>query len=349
MIKNTIGIPKEIKKFEFRVGATPTCVKAYKKICEYVFVEAGAGIGSGFSDDEYAEAGATIVSTAKEAWNAEMVIKVKEPQPSEFQYFEKGKFLYTYLHLAAFPDLTEALVRSEMNCVGYETISENNSLVCLEPMSIIAGKLAAQKGSEYLLAPHGRGILMGGLPGIPPANVTIVGGGSVGTAAARVSIGMGANVTILDISQKRLYELENIFGNSVNLLLSNDKNIKSTLVNTDLLIGAVLIPGKKAPKLFNSILLNLMKRNSVFVDVAIDQGGCSDTSVPTTHDNPIYYKDNILHYCVANMPSVSARTSTLALTNSTLKYGLDLFLNKDRKCEIDKGWQINKNGMIISM
>ncbi len=322
-----IACVKEIKNNEFRVGLTPDNVRSYIAACHEVYIEKGAGTGSGFSDEEYEKAGATLLDTAVEAWNtAEMMIKVKEPLKEEYSLFHEGLILYTYLHLAADKPQTEALLAGKVKAVAYETIQEaDNSLPCLVPMSQIAGRLSVQEGAKYLEKHYGgEGVLLSGVPGVRKAEVVILGGGTVGTNACKIAVGMGANVTILDVNLKRLEELDNIFGQSVQTLVSDDSNIERAVKTADLVIGSVLIPGDSAPKLFKKKYLSEMKRGSVFVDVAIDQGGCGETSHVTTHDNPIYIEDGVVHYCVGNMPGAVPRTSTIALTNATLRYGLQI-------------------------
>ena len=321
-----IGLPKEIKNNEFRVGLTPGAVSAYVQDGHTVLVEQGAGIGAGFTDEEYVEAGAVIVPDAKSAWDAEMVVKVKEPIECEYQYFRKGMILYTYLHLAADAPLTKALMDAEVTAIAYETIvGRNGGLPCLAPMSEIAGRMAAQEGAKYLEKTYGgRGVLLGGVPGVQRGNVVILGGGTVGTNAAKIAIGMGANVTIMDVSTRRLAYLDDIFPRQITTLFSSPANIRKAISQADLVIGAVLLPGRSTPKLVTKEDLKLMKPGSVIVDVAVDQGGCVETSHPTTHDEPIFVEDGVIHYCVANMPGAVARTSTRALVNSTLPMGLKL-------------------------
>ena len=321
-----IGLPKEIKNNEFRVGLTPGAVSAYVQAGHTVLVETGAGIGAGFPDEEYVAAGATIVADAKSAWDAEMIVKVKEPIECEYQYFRKGMLLYTYLHLAADAPLTKALMDAEVTAVAYETIvGRNGGLPCLAPMSEIAGRMSVQEGAKYLEKTYGgRGVLLGGVPGVKRGNVLILGGGTVGTNAAKIAIGMGANVTIVDVSTRRLAYLDDIFPRQVTTLFSTRANIQKAIAQADLVIGAVLLPGRSTPKLVKKEDLKLMKPGSVIVDVAVDQGGCVETSHPTTHDDPIFVEDGVIHYCVANMPGAVARTSTRALVNSTLPLGLKL-------------------------
>ncbi|EUJ66011.1 alanine dehydrogenase [Listeria fleischmannii] len=322
-----IGVPKEIKNNENRVAMTPASVLSYINAGHTVLVEKNAGLGSNFHDDDYIQAGAKIVETAQEAWDAEMVVKVKEPIASEYQYFREGLLLFTYLHLANEPELTEALVKNKVNSVAYETVElDDRSLPLLSPMSEVAGRMATQIGAQFLQKIHGgMGVLLSGVPGVERSNVTIIGGGMAGTNAAKIAIGLGAKVTILDLNLHRLRELDDIFGNDVTTLMSNDFNIEESVKNSDLVIGAVLIPGAKAPKLVKEHMVKQMKPGSVLVDIAIDQGGIFETSDRvTTHDNPTYEKYGVVHYAVANMPGAVPRTSTMALTNATLQYGLKL-------------------------
>lgn len=322
-----ISIAKEIKKHEYRVGATPACVATYVANGHTVIVEKGAGEGAGYSDAEYEKAGALIESDRGSIFSdAEMIVKVKEPQPEELQYLHEGQILFTYLHLASDKKLTKDLIKTKIMGVAYETIQlEDGSLPCLTPMSEIAGRLSVQEGAKYLEKTFGgRGILLGGVPGVRRGKVVIIGGGVVGLNAAKIAVGMGADVTILDISQKRLAYLDDIFGSSIQTLFSNEANICRSIAEADLVIGAVLVPGASAPKLIRKEFLKEMKKGSVIVDVAVDQGGCAETTRPTTHDDPIYVVDGVVHYAVTNMPGVVALTSTLALTNQTLRYGLAL-------------------------
>ncbi|EMG29020.1 alanine dehydrogenase [Listeria fleischmannii 1991] len=322
-----IGVPKEIKNNENRVAMTPASVLSYINAGHAVLVEKNAGLGSNFHDDDYIQAGAKIVATAQEAWDAEMVVKVKEPIASEYQYFREGLLLFTYLHLANEPELTEALVKNKVNSVAYETVElDDRSLPLLSPMSEVAGRMATQIGAQFLQKINGgMGVLLSGVPGVERSNVTIIGGGMAGTNAAKIAIGLGAKVTILDLNLHRLRELDDIFGNDVTTLMSNDFNIEESVKNSDLVIGAVLIPGAKAPKLVKEHMVKQMKPGSVLVDIAIDQGGIFETSDRvTTHDNPTYEKYGVVHYAVANMPGAVPRTSTMALTNATLQYGLKL-------------------------
>ena len=320
-----IGCVREIKNNEFRVGLTPASVKTYCEAGHTVYVERDAGCGSGFSTEEYMDAGAVILDTAREVWDAcEMMVKVKEPLEEEYACFHEGLILYTYLHLAADRPLTEALLSSKVKGFAYETLIESNrSIPLLTPMSQIAGRLSIQEGAKYLEKPFGgSGVLLSGVPGTPRAHVVILGAGMVGTNACRIAVGMGARVTILDISLDRLAYLDDIFGTKIQTLYSTAENIREVLKDADLVIGSVLIPGKAAPKLVKREYLKLMKPGSLIVDVAIDQGGCCETSHVTYHDAPTFQVDGINHYCVGNMPGAVPRTSTIALNNATLRYGL---------------------------
>ena len=322
-----IGCVKEIKNNEYRVGLTPDNVRAYVAAGHHVYMEAGAGQGSGFQDTEYVEAGASLLDNAADVWTlVDMMVKVKEPLPEEYGFFHDGMILYTYLHLAADREQTDALLAGKVEAVAYETIQEKDgSLPCLAPMIQIAGRLSIQEGAKYLEKRFGgEDILLAGVPGTPKANVVILGGGTVGMNACKIAVGMGANVTILDISLKRLEELDNMFGAHIQTLVSNDSNVERVLKDADLVIGSVLIPGGATPKLFKRKYLPEMKDGAVFVDVAIDQGGCGESSHVTTHDDPVYKMDGVVHYCVGNMPGAVPRTSTIALTNATLKYGLEI-------------------------
>ena len=322
-----IGCVKEIKNNEFRVGLTPDNVKAYIAAGHHVYMEKGAGIGSGFSDNEYVDAGASLIDNAADVWNlVDMMIKVKEPLPEEYPLFREGLILYTYLHLAADKEQADALLAGKVKAVAYETIQEvDRSLPCLAPMSQIAGRLSIQEGAKYLEKRFGgEGILLAGVPGTPKANVVILGGGTVGMNACKIAVGMGANVTILDVNLKRLEELDNMFGAHIQTLVSNDSNVERVVKDADLVIGSVLIPGGSTPKLFKKKYLPEMKDGAVFVDVAIDQGGCGESSHVTTHDDPVYIEEGVVHYCVGNMPGAVPRTSTIALTNATLRYGLKI-------------------------
>ena len=320
-----IGVPKEIKTHEYRVGINPSGVKQLVAANHKVLVHAGAGSSSGFSDETFTAAGAQIVDDPARVWGeSDMVIKVKEPLPAEFGYFREGLILYTYLHLAAFPELTQELLRRKVSGVAYETITDDRGgLPLLRPMSEIAGRMAAQVGASCLeRAEGGKGLLLGGIPGTRRGHVVILGGGVVGSAAARIAIGLGARVTVLDIDAERMHWLEDVFGNSIETLYSNPDNIEVEVQQADLVIGGVLVPGGAAPKLVRRHHLESMENGSVVVDVAVDQGGCIETCRPTTHDNPTFVEHGVLHYCVANMPGAVPQTSTIALTNATLPIAL---------------------------
>ena len=322
-----VGVPKEVKDHETRVGLVPSGVTALREAGHEVLVETHAGEGSSLTDREYMQAGAHILENASDVWSqADLVVKVKEPQPAEYPYFRPGLTLFTYLHLAPLPDLTDRLLQSKVNGVAYETIREaDNSLPLLTPMSEVAGRMSAQVGAQYLEKPNGgRGILLGGVPGVAPANVVVLGGGIVGTNAAKMALGLGAHVTIIDRNLNRLRELDDIFNGQVVTLASNAWTIGENLKTADLVIGAVLIPGASAPKLVKREMIANMKRGAVVVDVAIDQGGCFETSHATTHTDPVYFVDGVLHYCVSNMPAAVPHTSTFALTNATFPYLMEL-------------------------
>jgi alanine dehydrogenase len=317
----TIGVPKEIKESEQRVALLPSAAEQLKRRGHSVLVEKNAGVGSGYSDEEYVRAGAEIVDSADELFRrAEMVVKVKEPLPAEFPRLRKGQILFTYLHLAASKVLTEALLKSGVTGVAYETIQVANKLPLLEPMSEIAGRMSVVMGA-YFLAKHngGSGVLLGGVPGVMPGRVVVLGGGTSGVNAARMATGLGADVTILDVDIDRLRFLDLTMANT-HTLYSSEANLLELMPTTDLLIGAVLVPGAKAPKLITRAMLRKMKPGSVLVDIAIDQGGCAETSRPTTHLDPVYVEEGVTHYCVANMPAAYARTATQALTNVTYRY-----------------------------
>ena len=322
-----IGIPKEIKNNENRVAITPSGVKAFCQAGHQVIIQKSAGLGSGIEDKEYNEAGAAIIETAKEVFEkAEMIMKVKEPLISEYDLLRAGQILFTYFHFASSLELTEAMMKRKVICITYETVqTDDGGLPLLAPMSEVAGKMAAQVAAYYLAAPYGgRGVLMGGVPGVSPAKVVVVGGGTVGTNAAKVAAGMGANVTLFDININRLKYLDDVLPKNITLLMSNQHNIEEEIKDADAVIGAVLIPGAKAPKLVTEEMTKKMKANSVIVDVAIDQGGCIATSKPTSHSDPVFKLHDVLHYCVTNMPGAFSRTSTFALTNATLPYGLEI-------------------------
>lgn len=322
-----IGCVKEIKNNEFRVGITPDNVKSYTNAGHVVYIEKGAGEGSCFTDEEYKEAGAVLIDTAKEVWDTcEMMIKVKEPLEEEYKYFHKDLILYTYLHLAADRPLTDAMLKAGVKGVAYETLIERNrSIPLLAPMSQIAGRLSVQEGAKYLEKPFGgKGMLLSGVPGTPKAKVVILGAGNVGTNACKIAVGMGADVTIFDISLERLAYLDDIFGARIQTMYSTDAAIEKAVKDADLVIGCVLIPGKAAPKVMKKAYLKEMQPGSVIVDVAVDQGGCCETTKVTYHDNPTFVVDGVVHYCVGNMPGAVPRTSTIALTNATLKYGFQI-------------------------
>ena len=322
-----IGVPKEIKDNEARVGITPAGVKALTEAGHKVLVETQAGTQSGFPDEDYQNAGAEMVGEAGYVWGkSEMVVKVKEPIEKEYVFFREGLVLFTYLHLAPLPGLTDKLLESKVVGIAYETVRDRRgTLPLLTPMSEVAGRMSVQVGASYLEKERGgRGILLGGVPGVPPANVTILGGGIVGTNAARIALGFGAKTTLIDMNLNRLRELEDIFGGRIYTLASNSYNIAQATREADLLIGGVLIPGATAPKLVTRAMVSRMKKGAVIVDVAIDQGGCVETARPTSHSNPSYKVAGVVHYCVTNMPGAVPHTSPLALTNSTFPYLLRL-------------------------
>jgi alanine dehydrogenase len=328
-----IGVPKEIKNNENRVALTPAGVAELKNNGHSVYVQATAGEGSGFADEEYTAAGAVILPTIEEVYGiAEMIIKVKEPIASEYPLIKKDQLLFTYFHFASSEPLTHAMIERQAICLAYETVEKTDrSLPLLVPMSEVAGRMSIQEGAKYLEKPlKGRGILLGGVPGVPPAKVLVLGGGIVGTQAAKMAAGLGAQVTIMDVSLPRLRQLDDIMPANVMTQMSNNYNIRKAILDTDLIIGAVLIPGAKAPHLITRDMLKLMRPGTVLVDVAVDQGGCIETCTPTTHENPTFIIDDIVHYCVANMPGAVPYTSTLALTNATLPYAVQL---------ANKGWQ----------
>lgn len=321
-----IGIPKEIKNNENRVALTPAGVQSLVAQGHQVVIETGAGLGAGFADEDYKAQGATILATAKEVWASELVVKVKEPLAEEYGFLREDLLLFTYLHMAAAPELAEAMLTSKTTGIAYETVTNNGQLPLLTPMSEVAGRMAVQIGAHFLTKQEGgAGVLLGGVPGVPKGKVTIIGGGVVGTHAARIALGLGAQVTILDISANRLSILEEVFGNQIQTLMSNPFNIESSVKDADVVIGAVLLPGAKAPKLVTEHMVKQMRPGSVIVDVAVDQGGVVETADRvTTHDNPICEKHGVLHYAVANIPGAVARTSTIALTNVTLPYIIKL-------------------------
>ncbi|MGH9417610.1 MAG: alanine dehydrogenase [Terriglobales bacterium] len=318
-----IGVPRELKDHETRVGLVPAGVGELVGLGHKVMVETGAGHASFFDDEEYLRAGAEIVNTAKELWNrAEMICKVKEPIEPEYRYFRPGLLLFTYLHLAPLPELTEELLQKQVTAIGYETVvGPAGGLPLLEPMSEVAGRLAVQIGTQYLERRYGgRGMLLGGVPGVPPARVLVLGGGIVGTNAAKMAVGLGAVVVLADRSLTRLRQIDDLFGGRVLTLAANPTTIAEAVRDADLLIGAVLIPGASAPKIVSTAMVESMKRGAVIVDVAIDQGGCIETAHPTTHTHPSYLVHDVVHYCVSNMAAAVPRTSTLALTNATFAY-----------------------------
>ena len=317
-----IGVPTEIKTREYRVGINPGGVVALTRAGHQVLVQKGAGLGAGISDAEMVAAGAKIVPTAEDAWSAEMVMKVKEPLPAESGFFRAGQILYTYLHLAPLPELTRELMNKKVRAIAYETVQNpDGSLPLLRPMSEVAGRMSTQVGAACLQKEHGgKGVLLGGVPGTRRGKVAILGGGVVGSHAARIAVGMGAHVTVLDVDHARMSYLEDIFGASIETLYSNPKNIEKAVIEADLVIGAVLVAGAKAPKLVDEELVKRMSPGSVVVDVAVDQGGCIATCRPTDHDHPTFELHGVVHYCVPNMPGAVAQTSTFALTNVTLRY-----------------------------
>ena len=334
-----VGCVKEIKNNEFRVGITPDNARAYVNSGHVVLIQKDAGIGSGFSNEEYVKAGATILDTAKEVWDeCEMMVKVKEPLEEEYELFHEGLILYTYLHLAADQATLDALLKGKVKSVAYETLMERDgSLPLLAPMSQIAGRLSMQEGAKYLEKRFGgEGVLLAGVPGTPKAHVVILGGGTVGANACKIAVGMGASVTILDINLQRLEYLDDLFGSQIQTLYSNETNIESAVKSADLVVGCVLVPGGATPKIFKKEFLKEMKPGAVFVDVAVDQGGCGESTKVTTHDNPVYIEDGVVHYCVGNMPGAVPRTSTIALTNATIKYGLQI-----ADCGLEKACQTN--------
>lgn len=329
-----IGVPKEIKNNENRVALTPAGTQELVKRGHTVYIQTKADEGSGFSDDEYNNAGAKILSTAQEVFSvAEMIMKVKEPIEQEYDLIRKDQLVFTYFHFASYEPLAHAMIKSGAVCLAYETVEKNDgSLPLLVPMSEVAGRMAIQEGAKYLEKPlKGRGILLGGVPGVMPAKVLILGGGVVGTNAAKIAAGMGADVTITDVNIPRLRYLDDVMPKNVHTMVSNDYVIRDLVKTHDLIVGAVLIPGAKAPKLITRDMLKSMRPGTVLVDVAVDQGGCIETCKPTTHENPTYIIDDVVHYCVANMPGAVPYTSTLALTNATLPYAIKLAGNGWKK------------------
>ena len=337
----TIGVPKEVKDHESRVGVTPAGVKALVEAGHTVLVETNAGALSAFVDDEYQNAGAEIVGSAYDVWRlADMVVKVKEPTEKEYKHFREGLVLFTYLHLAPLTDLTNALLEKKVVGIAYETVRDAaGTLPLLTPMSEVAGRMSVQVGATYLEKEHGgRGVLLGGVPGTPSGNVCIIGGGIVGTNAAKIALGMGARVTLVDLNLNRLRELDDIFQGRVLTLASNSYNVERAVCEADLVIGGVLIPGAAAPKIVKKAMVAKMKKGAVIVDVAIDQGGCIETARPTTHTDPSYVVDGVVHYCVTNMPAAVPYTSTLALTNATFPYLMKIAnLGAKAAIQADKG------------
>ncbi len=322
-----IGVPKEVKDHESRVGVTPAGVKSLTEAGHKVLVEHDAGVLSAMPDDEFQAAGAEIVGSAYDVWRlAEMIVKVKEPVEKEYRNFRPDLLLFTYLHLAPLDDLTEALLTNKVTGIAYETVRDNfGGLPLLTPMSEVAGRMSVQVGAAYLEKEHGgRGVLLGGVPGVAPGNVCVIGGGIVGTNAAKIALGMGAKVTLIDLNLNRLRELDDIFGGRLYTVASNSYNVERAVCEADLVIGGVLIPGAAAPKIVTKAMVAKMKKGAVIVDVAIDQGGCIETARPTTHSDPSYVVDGVVHYCVTNMPAAVPNTSTLALTNATFPYVMKL-------------------------
>jgi len=343
-----IGVPKEIKNNENRIAMTPAGAYAFCNAGHEVIIEKSAGLGSGFGDKEFIEAGASIIDTAKEVFDkADMIMKVKEPMSVEYDLIKPNQILFTYFHFASGLELTKAMMKKNAICITYETVqTADGALPLLSPMSEVAGKMAAQVAAYYLALPYGgRGVLMGGVPGVNPAKVVVVGGGTVGTNAAKVAAGMGANVSLFDININRLKYLDDVLPKNITVLYSNQHNLEKEIKDADAVIGAVLIPGAEAPKLVTEEMIKMMKPNSVIVDVAIDQGGCIETSKPTSHSDPVFKLHGVLHYCVTNMPGAFARTSTFALTNATLPYGLEI-ANKGYK-EAIKGDKALAKGLNV--
>jgi len=343
-----IGVPKEIKNNEYRVAVVPSGVKTLVQNGHTVLIQKGAGTESGIDDKEYEEVGGKIVDGVKKVWNkAEMIIKVKEPLKEEYEFVQEKHILFTYFHFASSEELTKAMIKSKAVCIAYETIETlDGRLPLLTPMSEVAGRMSIQEGAKYLEKPqNGRGVLLGGVPGVEPAEVLILGGGIVGTNAAKIAAGMGAKVTIMDIDVERLRYLDDVMPPNVVTMMSNEYNIRQKLKTADLVVGAILVIGARAPVLISRDMLKLMKKGSVIVDVAIDQGGCCETSKPTTHSDPIYIVNGVVHYCVANMPGAVPCTSTYALTNATFPYAFEIANNGYRKVilknpEIEKGLNI---------
>jgi len=335
-----IGVPREIKPDEYRVGMTPSGVRTLTLSGHTVLVEKSAGTGSGLPDDAYDAEGAEIIDAPDELWSrAEMVVKVKEPIEAEYRFLREGLILYTFLHLAADKLLTETLLREKVTAIAYETVQEDDgSLPILIPMSEIAGRMSIQAGARYLEKPNGgSGILLGGVPGVPPGLVAVLGGGVAGTNAAKMALGLGARVKMLDLSLARLRALDDIFGGRVETVHSNPHTVNDAVMEADLLVGAVLIPGAKAPRLVTRRMVGEMKKGAVIVDIAVDQGGCVETSRPTSHHDPVYSVDGVLHYCVSNMPGAVPRTSTFALTNANFSYAFEIARKGFRMAVLDNG------------
>lgn len=345
-----IGVVKEIVNNEFRVGLTPTNVAEFINNGHEVFVEKDAGLNSGFDDEEYRENGAVIKETAKEVWEkADLLIKVKEPQNSEYKYFRENQTVFGYLHLAAHKDLTQSLLKAKTNAIAFETVTKSDgSLPCLEPMSIIAGRLSAVLGAQYLMKTKGgSGKLISGIPGVDQAKVSIVGAGNVGVNALKLLVGLGANVTILDVNLSKLSELDALYGNKVTTLFSNSKNLEKSISNSDLVIGAISLKGEKAPKLIKRKYYKNMRKGSVIIDVAIDQGGSTEVSRPTSHDNPTFVVDGIIHYCVPNIPGSVPLTATEGLNNAIMKYAL-IIANEGIEKAVNKYDEIRTGANIIN-
>lgn len=345
-----IGIPKEIKNNEFRVSLTPAGALELSRYQHEVIVETNAGLGAGYSDEAYRQVGALIVDSALEVYNqSEMIVKVKEPLSEEYSMIREDHIVFTYFHFVASKELTDGMITQKATCIAYETVQEKNgSLPLLIPMSMVAGRLAVQEAANYLLSPNeGKGKLMGGVPGVAPANVMILGGGIVGTEAAKMAAGLGASVTIFDINGDRLRYLSEMLPKNVSTLFSNSYTIEEALPNVDVIIGAVLIPGGKAPHLIKESHLQRMTAKSILIDVAVDQGGCIETCRPTTHANPVYFQENILHYGVANMPGAVPQTATRALTNATLPYVIQL-ANKGWKKAIEENVVLERGVNIVN-
>lgn len=344
-----IGVPKELKTLENRVALVPAGVEILRMRGHRVLVETGAGIGSGFEDDDYAELGAEIIDSNADIFaEAEMILKVKEPLPEEYALIRENQIVFTYFHFAASQELTEAMMETKCVAIAYETVeSTDRSLPLLVPMSEVAGRMSVQVGADCLEHPHGGiGVLLGGVPGVEPANVVILGGGVVGTNAAKIAAGLGAHVSILDVNLPRMRYLEDVMPPNVTTIMSNPANIRWAIERADLVIGAVLIPGAKAPNLITRDMLSIMKKRSVIIDVAVDQGGCVETIYPTTHDQPIYEVDGVVHYGVANMPGAVPKTSTVALTNATFNYALQIADNGFPGC-VEKSHEIARGANIV--